>query len=262
SRAWSTSPSLPSTTWRIRARSSSRATRCGSRSSRSTPSGGGCRCRSSGSKARCFRSGRSPPRWTARQATSTTCPSSACPRTCSPARMSPARSATMAPRWQRPTSPPKLAQKSDRIPFVGLTGGIGAGKSTALQALERAGAAVLSTDRVVHELYGDDDVVSAVVARFGDAIERDGVIDRAALARVAFATASDREWLEGLLWPRVGERMASWRASLPEGALAAVVEVPLLFESGMDGAFDATIAVIASEELRASRAGARGHEAL
>jgi dephospho-CoA kinase len=168
----------------------------------------------------------------------------------------------MAPRWQRPTSPPKLAQKSDRIPFVGLTGGIGAGKSTALQALERAGAAVLSTDRVVHELYGDDDVVSAVVARFGDAIERDGVIDRAALARVAFATASDREWLEGLLWPRVGERMASWRASLPEGALAAVVEVPLLFESGMDGAFDATIAVIASEELRASRAGARGHEAL
>jgi len=168
----------------------------------------------------------------------------------------------MAPRWQRPTSPPKLAQKSDRIPFVGLTGGIGAGKSTALQALERAGAAVLSTDRVVHELYGDDDVVSAVVARFGDAIERDGVIDRAALARVAFATASDREWLEGLLWPRVGSRMAAWRESLPDGVRAAVVEVPLLFESGMDGAFDATIAVIASESLRAERAGARGHEAL
>ncbi|HSC04409.1 MAG TPA: dephospho-CoA kinase [Solirubrobacteraceae bacterium] len=167
-----------------------------------------------------------------------------------------------ASRRRRPTSPPKLTQKPDRIPFVGLTGGIGAGKSTALQALERAGAAVLSTDRVVHELYGDDDVVSAVVARFGNAIERDGVIDRAALARVAFATASDREWLEGLLWPRVAERMASWRASLPDGVRAAVVEVPLLFESGMDGAFDATIAVIASEDLRASRAGARGHEAL
>jgi dephospho-CoA kinase len=103
------------------------------------------------------------------------------------------------------------------------------------------------------------------VARFGDAIERDGVVDRAALARVAFATASDREWLEGLLWPRVGERMAEWRASLerlPNPPRAAVVEVPLLFESGMEGAFDATIAVIASEELRASRAGARGHEAL
>jgi dephospho-CoA kinase len=171
------------------------------------------------------------------------------------------------PRRPPPTNPPKLAQKPEhsRIPFVGLTGGIGAGKSTALSALERAGAAVLSTDRVVHELYEDDDVVSAVVARFGDAIERDGVVDRGALARVAFASADDREWLEGLLWPRVGSRMASWRASLAALAdppRAAVVEVPLLFESDMEGAFDATIAVIASEDLRAARAGARGHEAL
>ena len=124
---------------------------------------------------------------------------------------------------------------------------------------------MLSTDAVVHELYSDDDVVSAVVARFGDAIERDGVVDRSALARVAFATPEDREWLEGLLWPRVGERMAAWRESLegsPNPPRALVVEVPLLFESGMEGQFDATIAVIASEDVRAERAGARGHEAL
>jgi len=134
-----------------------------------------------------------------------------------------------------------------------------------LEALERAGAAVLSTDRVVHELYEDDEVVQAVRERFGDAIERDGVVDRAALARVAFATPEDREWLEGLLWPRVGERMAAWRTALERSAdppRALVVEVPLLFESGMDDAFDATIAVIADEDLRASRAGGRGHEAL
>ncbi len=152
-----------------------------------------------------------------------------------------------------------------RIPFLGLTGGIGAGKSTALAALERAGAAVLSTDAVVHELYCDDDVLTAVRERFGDAIERNGVVDRSALARVAFATAEDREWLEQLLWPRVGERMAAWRESCETSAdppRALVVEVPLLFESGMDAAFDATIAVVAGEELRASRAGARGHEAL
>jgi dephospho-CoA kinase len=114
----------------------------------------------------------------------------------------------------------------------------------------------------VHELYGDDDVLTAVRERFGDAIERDGVVDRSALARVAFATSDDRAWLEGLLWPRVGTRMASWRESLPEGVRAAVVEVPLLFESGMEGQFDATIAVVAAEDLRAERAGARGHEAL
>ncbi|HTU86726.1 MAG TPA: dephospho-CoA kinase [Solirubrobacteraceae bacterium] len=157
------------------------------------------------------------------------------------------------------------APPTNPIPFVGLTGGIGAGKSTALDALERVGAAVLSTDRVVHELYEDDDVLSAVRERFGDAIERDGVVDRAAIARRAFATDEDRAWLEGLLWPRVGARMASWRAALSASAeppRAAVVEVPLLFESGMEEAFDATIAVVADEDLRASRAGARGHEAL
>jgi dephospho-CoA kinase len=117
----------------------------------------------------------------------------------------------------------------------------------------------------VHELYSDDDVLTAVRERFGDAIERDGVVDRGALARVAFATDADREWLEKLLWPRVGERMAAWRnelAARPDPPRAAVVEVPLLFESGMEGQFDATIAVIATESLRASRAGARGHEAL
>jgi dephospho-CoA kinase len=151
------------------------------------------------------------------------------------------------------------------IPFIGLTGGIGAGKSTALDALERLGAAVLSTDRVVHELYDDPEVRDAVVARFGDSVAPDGVVDRAALAKAAFATADDRGWLEGILWPRVGERMTGWRDELERASpspRAAVVEVPLLFEADMDGAFDATIAVVAEEELRAERAGARGHQAL
>jgi dephospho-CoA kinase len=124
---------------------------------------------------------------------------------------------------------------------------------------------VLSTDRVVHELYSSSDVVSAVRDRFGEAVAPGGVVDRAELARRAFATPEDREWLEGLLWPRVGSRMTEWRSAVSAAAdppVAAVVEVPLLFESGMDGVFDATIAVIAKEELRAERAGARGHEAL
>jgi dephospho-CoA kinase len=134
-----------------------------------------------------------------------------------------------------------------------------------LEALERSGAAVLSTDRVVHELYESAEIVDAVRSRFGASVVPGGIVDRGALARLAFATPEDRTWLEGLLWPRVGERMAAWRASLersPDRVRAAVVEVPLLFESGMAGAFDATIAVIAEEHLRASRAGGRGHEAL
>ncbi len=151
------------------------------------------------------------------------------------------------------------------VPFIGLTGGIGAGKTTALDALERLGAAVLSTDAVVHELYLDDEVRDAVVERFGRSVAPDGVIDRPAVARSAFARGEDRAWLEGVLWPRVGARMSAWRSEV-EGATppaqAAVVEVPLLFESGMENAFDATIAVIADEAVRAERAGGRGHEAL
>jgi dephospho-CoA kinase len=146
-----------------------------------------------------------------------------------------------------------------------LTGGIGAGKSTALAALERLGAAVLSTDQVVHDLYETEAVRDAVVERFGQTVAPGGAVDRPAVARAAFAHPEDRSWLEELLWPRVGARMGEWREQL-EGSdappRAAVAEVPLLFEAGMEGAFDATIAVIADEELRAERAGARGHEAL
>jgi dephospho-CoA kinase len=148
---------------------------------------------------------------------------------------------------------------------VGLTGGIGAGKSTALDALERLGAAVLSTDGVVHALYEEPEVRDAVSARFGEQVAPGGVVDRGAVAQAAFATGEDRAWLEGLLWPRVGARMAQWREQLERRSpppRAAVVEVPLLFESGMGDAFDATVAVIADEHVRAERAGARGHEAL
>ena len=146
-----------------------------------------------------------------------------------------------------------------------MTGGIGAGKSTALEALTRLGAAVLSTDQVVHDLYGTPEVSDAVVERFGTAVAPEGTVDRSELARRAFADPVQRAWLEGLLWPRVGERIAEWRGQLEQASpapLAAVVEVPLLFESGMDGVFDAPIAVIADEQLRAERAGSRGHEAL
>jgi dephospho-CoA kinase len=150
-------------------------------------------------------------------------------------------------------------------PFIGLTGGIGAGKSTALSAVERLGAATLSTDRVVHELYASPEVRDAVAERFGTGVVRDGVVQRDELAKRAFTTAEDRGWLEQLLWPRVGQRMVDWRRELedsPDRPRAAVVEVPLLFESGMEGAFDATIAVIADEELRDQRASSRGHQAL
>lgn len=141
---------------------------------------------------------------------------------------------------------------------------MGAGKSTALAALERLGAAVLSTDAVVHELYARDPRLrDAVVERWGAEVAPGGVVDRAAIARRAFAEERERRWLEGVLWPLVGERVGEWLVQVPSQRptpRAAVVEIPLLFEAGMEGLYDATIAVVAPEELRNSRAAARGHE--
>ncbi len=148
------------------------------------------------------------------------------------------------------------------MPLVGLTGGMGAGKSTALAALERLGAAVLSTDAIVHELYAGERLRDAVVARWGDEVAPGGTVDRSAVAERVFTRAEDRAWLEGLLWPMVGERVGAWlleiRARSPSPR-AAVVEVPLLFEAGMEDAYEATIAVLASEPVRRERAASRGH---
>ena len=151
------------------------------------------------------------------------------------------------------------------VPFVGLTGGLGAGKSTALAALERLGAATLSTDAVVHDLYQSDEVRRAVVDRWGPEMAPGGVVDRSVVATKAFASPDERQWLEELLWPRVGQRVAEWREEVSaraEKPLAAVVETPLLFEAGLEGLYDATVAVVAPEGIRAARAAERGHEAV
>src|SRR3954454_16269421 len=127
-----------------------------------------------------------------------------------------------------------------RAPFVGLTGGIGAGKSEALRALERLGAATLSTDAVNHELLASDEVRDLLVEELGAEVAPGGAIDRSAVAQRVFGDDEKRKWLEGILWPRVGARVAEFRAAV-EGRPAAVVEVPLLFESGMEAVFDRTI---------------------
>ena len=152
-----------------------------------------------------------------------------------------------------------------RVPFVGLTGGLGAGKSEALRALDDLGAEVLSTDRVVHELLATAEMRDLVVERLGPDVAPDGMLDRSLIAGKVFGDDHARAWLEELLWPRVGERVAAWKAGLDRAdppPRAAVVEVPLLFESGMEAVFERTIAVVAGEEVRVQRAGAHGHAAL
>jgi len=142
---------------------------------------------------------------------------------------------------------------------IGLTGGIAAGKAEALAAFGRLGAATISSDAVAHELLETEPLLSRLVERWGEDVAPGGEVDRNKIGEVVFAEPKELKWLEAQIHPLVGERIGAWLASLPTGAEVAVVEVPLLFESGMEDVFDTTLAVIASEGVRRERAAGRGH---
>jgi len=142
---------------------------------------------------------------------------------------------------------------------IGLTGGIAAGKSEALAAFARLGAATISSDAVVHELLDSEPLLSRLVGRWGPAIAPGERVDRQKVGEIVFAEAGELNWLESQIHPLVGERIGTWLSSLPADLAVAVVEVPLLFESEMDGVFDTTVAVVTSDEMRRTRAQARGH---
>jgi dephospho-CoA kinase len=146
--------------------------------------------------------------------------------------------------------------------FLGLTGGIGAGKSEALAAFARQGAATLSTDLVAHDLLEDPEVHEALAERWGPEIAPGGEIDRDRVAERVFDDPEELGFLEGVLHPRVGRHVLEWRQALDPGTEVAVVEVPLLFEAAMEGAFDATVAVVADDEIRDGRLAGRGHAGL
>jgi dephospho-CoA kinase len=171
------------------------------------------------------------------------------------------------------------------IPFVGLTGGLGSGKSTALRLLGELGCATISADAIVHDLYGGDALRSAVVERWGtDVLDAGGAIDRSAIAQRVFPDPAERGWLEQQIWPLVGQAIWEFRLAadaaargeerdaslpplvgmphMPPSPVVAVVETPLLFEAGMAPMYGTTVAVIAPEGLRAERAAARGHAAV
>jgi dephospho-CoA kinase len=142
---------------------------------------------------------------------------------------------------------------------IGLTGGIAAGKSEALKAFGRLGAATLSSDAVVHELLESEELRALLVERWGPEVAPDGRIDRAKVGEIVFADPEQLNWLEAQIHPLVREWTAAWLLALPADTEVAVVEVPLLFEAGSDAGFDTTVAVVTSDEVRRQRAEARGH---
>jgi len=141
---------------------------------------------------------------------------------------------------------------------VAVTGGIGAGKSEALASFARHGAAVISSDEIVHELLrSDPEVQAAVRERWGDTmLGPDGAVDRDRVANVVFTDRRELQWLESLLHPRVVGAYLRWReqlGELPDPPAVCVTEVPLLYEVGGEERFDAVVVVTASPEVRISR---------
>jgi dephospho-CoA kinase len=140
---------------------------------------------------------------------------------------------------------------------VAVTGGIAAGKSEALQAFARHGAAVASSDEVVHRLYREDEELKALLReRWGDLVFSDGEVDRAAVGRIVFADRSELAWLESVLHPRVRKAVDAWLERLRTGTdppAVAAVEIPLLYETGGESRFDAVVVVTAPPDVRAGR---------
>jgi dephospho-CoA kinase len=142
---------------------------------------------------------------------------------------------------------------------IGLTGGIAAGKSEALKAFSRLGAATLSSDAVVHELLEGEPLRGRLEERWGAEVVVEGRVNRAKIGEVVFADPEELTWLESQIHPLVRERTAEWLTSLPADVEVAVVEVPLMFEVGSDKVFDATVSILTADEVRRERAAARGH---
>jgi dephospho-CoA kinase len=140
---------------------------------------------------------------------------------------------------------------------VAITGGIGAGKSEALAAFARHGAATVSSDEIVHHLLGRDEVKAAIVERLGHGVVSPaGEIDRGALGTVVFNDRDALEWLEGLLHPLVSAEYLRWRddlAALPNAPTVTATEVPLLYETGGEKRFDRVVLITAPTKLRRAR---------
>ncbi len=141
---------------------------------------------------------------------------------------------------------------------VAITGGIGAGKSTALAAFRAHGAATVSSDEIVHHLLSTNlDVRASIVERFGvGVLGEDGIPDRARIAAVVFEDAEALAFLEGLLHPLVSGEYLNWREQLAQVAdppSVCVTEVPLLYESSGETRFDRVVVITAPRQLREQR---------
>jgi dephospho-CoA kinase len=142
---------------------------------------------------------------------------------------------------------------------IGLTGGIGSGKSTVAAMFADHGAEVIDADVIAREVVAPgSEGLQAVVEEFGPRVlSPDGGLDRAALADIVFSEPASRERLNAIVHPRIAARTAELMAAVPDGAVL-IHDVPLLAELGLQGAYDLVVVVDAPDERRVERLVARG----
>ncbi len=146
-----------------------------------------------------------------------------------------------------------------RVLTVGLTGGIGSGKSEVARLLAARGAVVIDADRLAREVVvAGTPGFAAVVDAFGPGVvAADGSLDRPALAALVFADPVALRRLESIVHPLVGARAAALMAAAPADAVV-VYDVPLLVENGLGEGYDVVVVVDADDETRRTRLAARG----
>jgi dephospho-CoA kinase len=137
---------------------------------------------------------------------------------------------------------------------VGLTGGIGSGKSEVSRRLASYGAVLIDADAIAREVVGPGTPgLAAIVAEFGpEMLAGDGSLDRAAVARLVFADAGMRAKLNAIVHPLVGERMAELERAVAAGAIV-VFDVPLIAENGLAAGFDLVVVVDAPPHTQLDR---------
>ena len=141
---------------------------------------------------------------------------------------------------------------------IALTGGIGSGKSTALTMFAARKAAVLNSDHVVHKLLQRRDVRDRVSDSLGIGRLSAGEEGREMLADIVFADEAKLEKLEAIMFPLVREVVESWmQTDKVRNAPLAVVELPMLFEAGMEDMFDHVVMITAPEDIRLTRSAGR-----
>ncbi|MEU0093373.1 dephospho-CoA kinase [Kribbella sp. NPDC006257] len=136
---------------------------------------------------------------------------------------------------------------------VGLTGGIGTGKSAVSRLLGGRGAVVIDSDVLAREAVArGTDGLAAVVEEFGDVLTPEGDLDRPAVGRIVFGDEDARRKLEAIIHPRVRARAAAIEAAAPAGAVV-VHDIPLLVETGQADSFDLVLVVDVEPDLQLRR---------